>query len=106
MNEIYFVLRVYLWIMSGEASVYSIYLHTCLKHKYTSHALYYWSVVCLAILCGEIIRAACILRGLLPYTPKHIAVFEVELFPFGIVTYEIAKRYYDKVFRRLAQIWM
>lgn len=105
MSEIFLILRVYLWVMSIEAIVYSLYISRCLRNNYTNHKLYTFSVICLAILYAEIIRAVLVLWGMVPYIPKHIAVLEIELAPFGFVTYEIFRRYYHRIAYSLEKIW-
>lgn len=95
--------RVWLSIMAVEALIYIVYLGRCAWRGTFTHRMFWAATGCLCVLLIEMLRAGIILRYHI-YVAKDVLVFSLEIFPFGVIAYEILKKYTLYVYTAVAML--
>ncbi len=94
--EIHVTLQYFQWylvFMAAQWLVYARYFFVCIRQNTTRHRMFWAAYVCLVILSYELVRVWLIWNGVILPEPKSLIWFIAEHVSFGIVAYEICKKW-------------
>lgn len=96
-SEIYvLIIKVFMTIMPIELIFVATFAWACIDNKDTHQPAFWYALLCIGVLVPEIIRGAFILSGDMEPVHKQVALWILELIPFGGFLYELKKRYASK----------